>query len=185
MFIELPIEKAFTFIEEGPVTLITTHDGDDDNVMTISWTMAMDYEGHIAFSTGPWNHSFKTLLETKECVVCIPPVNLIEETVRIGTINGPENNKFELFNLSKIPSLKVKAPMIKQCRTGIECHVIDYIEKHGLIILEPLRVVFNDSLKDAKIFHAIGDGRFVIDGEVRDHYDIMKKWVPKKARNCK
>lgn len=75
--------------------------------------------------------------------------------------------------------------MIKQCRTGIECHVIDYIEKHGLIILEPLRVVFNDSLKDAKIFHAIGDGRFVIDGEVRDHYDIMKKWVPKKARNCK
>lgn len=184
MFIELPIEKAFTFIEEGPVTLITTHD-EYDNVMTISWTMAMDYEGHIAISTGPWNHSFQALLKTKECVVCIPTVDLMETTVRIGTLNGPENNKFELFHLSKISSLKVKAPMIKECRTGIECRVIDYIKKHGLIILEPLRVVFNDSLKDAKVFHAIGDGRFVVDGDIKDYYEIMKKWVPKKARTGK
>lgn len=36
MFVELPVAKAFTFIEEGPVTLITTNDGHDDNVMTIS-----------------------------------------------------------------------------------------------------------------------------------------------------
>lgn len=65
MFIELPIEKAFTFIEEGPVTLITTHDGDDDNVMTISWTMAMDYGMSHSHFYRSMDHSFKTLLETK------------------------------------------------------------------------------------------------------------------------
>ena len=58
-------------------------------------------------------------------------------------------------------------------------------DKNGDDVIQLAFEVDNDSLKDAKIFHAIGDGRFVIDGEVRDHYDIMKKWVPKKARNCK
>jgi len=40
---ELPIEKAFMLIEPGPVTLVTTAAGRKKNIMTISWTLVMDF----------------------------------------------------------------------------------------------------------------------------------------------
>lgn len=52
---ELPIGKAFTLIEPGPVVLVTTSDGRTDNVMTISWTMVLDFTAKFAITTGAWN----------------------------------------------------------------------------------------------------------------------------------
>ena len=40
---QLKLSKAFTLMESGPVVLVTTHDGKKDNIMTISWTMVMDF----------------------------------------------------------------------------------------------------------------------------------------------
>ena len=81
---ELPLERALTFIEPGPVVLVTTFDGKRNNVMTISWTMAIDFDRHIVLTTGSWNYSFGALMERRECVVCIPPADMIETVVRIG-----------------------------------------------------------------------------------------------------
>lgn len=50
-------ERIFTLLEPGPVVLVTTHDRGIDNVMTISWTMVMDFTPVFAITTGPWNHS--------------------------------------------------------------------------------------------------------------------------------
>ncbi|HEY9148593.1 MAG TPA: flavin reductase family protein, partial [Gammaproteobacteria bacterium] len=52
---KLPISKAFTLLEPGPVVFVTTHDGSRGNVMTISWTMVMDFTPQFAITTGPWN----------------------------------------------------------------------------------------------------------------------------------
>ena len=40
---QLKLSRAFTLIEPGPVVLVATHDGRKDNVMTISWTMVVDF----------------------------------------------------------------------------------------------------------------------------------------------
>ena len=40
---KMRISKAFTLMESGPVVLITTHDGKKHNIMTISWTMVVDF----------------------------------------------------------------------------------------------------------------------------------------------
>ena len=80
---ELPLPKALTYIEPGPLTLVTTFDGQKPNVMTISWTAAIDFDQHILLTTGPWNHSFETLLKTKECVVCIPGPDMLKTAVKI------------------------------------------------------------------------------------------------------
>ncbi|MDD2495341.1 MAG: flavin reductase family protein [Tissierellia bacterium] len=175
---ELSLSKVFTFIESGPVTLITTRNGAKDNVMTISWTMAMNFEGNIAISTGPWNESFETLMTNKECVVAIPTASMIEKCVRIGTINGSKVDKFKLFDLTKEKGKNVKAPLIVECKANIECIVTDYIEKYGIVILEPKRLVINEKYIMEKGFHAIGDGRFIVDGDIKDYHDLMAKWVP-------
>ena len=82
---QLELSKAFTLMESGPVVLVTTHDGQKDNIMTTSWTMVMDFTPVFAITTGQWNHSFAALRKHRECVIAIPAVDLRDKVVGIGT----------------------------------------------------------------------------------------------------
>lgn len=66
----IPLAKVFTLIEPGPVVLVTTSDGRKNNIMTISWTMVLDFTPRFAITTGPWNHSYAALRKFRECVPC-------------------------------------------------------------------------------------------------------------------
>lgn len=162
---EAAVEKALTFIEPGPVVLVTTADGNKKNIMTISWTMAIDFDQHVVLTTGSWNYSFGTLMRTKECCICIPPASMAKTVVGIGMVSGENTDKFEKFKLSAVKGKFVNAPMIGECMACLECRVVDYIEKYGFIILKVLRVAVNEKIEDKRILHAVGDGTFFADGE--------------------
>jgi len=175
---EIDKRKGFTFLESGPVVLVSTNDHGKNNVMTISWHMVMDFTPHIAISTGPWNHSFHTMLETKECVINVPTVEMLETVVRIGMVSGTEVDKFEKFHLTALPAKDVKAPLIGECLAALECKVVDYVKKHGLVILEATRVWYNEGKMEKRVCHAIGNGSFSVDGEIIDYRSLMEKKVP-------
>src|SRR5450830_29904 len=137
---EIDKRKGFTFLESGPVVLVSTNDHDKNNVMTISWHMVMDFTPHIAISTGPWNHSFHTMLETKECVITVPTVEMLESVVRIGMVSGREADKFEKVPLTGLPAKDVQATLIGGCLAAQEWEVVVYVKKHGLVILEATRI---------------------------------------------
>ena len=161
--------------------MVSSHDPDEDkdNVMTISWTLALDFCQHIALCTGPWNHSFDIIMKTKECVVAIPPASMAETVVKIGDISGKDVDKFEKFDITKLEAEKVDAPLIEECVANLECKVIDFVKKYGLIILEVVNVWENQDIKDPKLFHAFGDGTFVTDGEKMNLRKLMKDKIPK------
>lgn len=161
---KMDITKAFTLIEPGPVVLITTNDGAKNNIMTISWTMVVDFTPKFAITTGSWNYSYKALKEIKECVIAIPTADQIDQVVGIGTCSGKDVNKFEKFGLTPEKAKNVNAPLIKECLANIECKVIDIIKKHDIIILEGVAAYFNSSRKNKQTLHAVGDGTFVVDG---------------------
>jgi flavin reductase (DIM6/NTAB) family NADH-FMN oxidoreductase RutF len=73
---QLKLSKAFTLMESGPVVLVTTRDGRKANIMTISWTMVLDFTPMFAITTGEWNHSFAALRKNRECVIAIPTVDM-------------------------------------------------------------------------------------------------------------
>jgi flavin reductase (DIM6/NTAB) family NADH-FMN oxidoreductase RutF len=175
---EMDLGKAFTFLESGPVILVTTFDGKKNNIMTISWHMIMDFSPHIAISTGPWNTSFEVMMRTKECVIAVPGVNLIEAAIGIGTVNGDIVDKFDKFSLTSLAAKTVKAPLIKECLKCIECKVIDYVEKHGLVILSGERAWINERAVEQRTFHAVGDGTFIVDGEMMEYRAMMGNRLP-------
>lgn len=133
--------------------------------MTISWHMVMDFVPHIAISTGAWNHSFTTMMETRECVIAIPDADLIEKVVRIGTVSGMKVDKFKEFGLTPLPAKSVKAPLIEECITCLECKVEDYVEKHGIVILKAIRVWLDPDKKGKRTFHANGNCTFTVDSD--------------------
>ena len=176
---KLPIQKAFTLLEPGPVVLVTTADGGKQNIITFSWTMVMDFTPKFAFVTGPWNYSYKALTKTKECVIAIPAVDLAKKAVQIGTCSGAKVDKFEKFKLTPLKAEKVSAPLIKECYANIECRIVDHIKKHDLFILDGLAAWVDNSRAEKRCFHAIGDGHFIADGKVINHRRLMLSKLPK------
>ena len=174
-----PIKRAFTYLESGAVLLVTTNDGTNDNVMTISWQMVMDFTPHIAISTGGWNESFETILKTKECCLCVPTFDQIETVVGIGVTHRSECDKFERFGLSRAKASAVNAPLITDCLAAIECSLEDYVEKHGLLIFKGVQLWENEAKEERRVIHANGDGTFYADGAFRNLREEMRKWVPK------
>ena len=174
------LSRCLLFIEPGPVVLVSSYNLETKkpNLMTISWTIALDFKQHIALCTGPWNYSFDTIMKTKECVIAIPPASMAETVVKIGDISGKNCDKFEKFGIKQLEAEKVDAPLIDGCVANLECKVVDFVKKYGLIILEVVNVWENEELKDEKLFHAFGDGRFVKDGEKMDLRKFMEDKVP-------
>ena len=175
---KLPLSKAFTLLEPGPVVLITTHDGKHSNIMTISWTMVVDFTPVFAITTGPWNHSFAALRKTRECVVAIPTVDLLDKVVGVGTCSGTDTDKFAKFKLTPLRASKVKAPLIQECLANIECQVIDYNKKHSIVILQGVAAWLDTTRKERRMLHAVGDGTFIADGRKLDRRQAMASKLP-------
>ena len=176
---ELKINKAFTLMESGPVVLVTTYDGKKNNVMTISWTMVLDFKPTFAITTGEWNYSFAALRKTKECVISIPTVDMLNRVVGIGTCSGADTDKFEKFKLTPVKGREVKAPLIKECLANIECKVVDIVQKHNIVVLDAVAAYFDTSRKEKRTVHAVGDGTFIVDGRKLDRKKLMASKIPK------
>lgn len=174
----LNLSKAFTLIEPGPVVLVTTHDGEKDNIMTISWTMVIDFTPAFAITTGEWNHSFAALRKHRECVIAIPTVDLLDTVVGIGTCSGADTDKFAKFKLTPVPAKLVRPPLIKECLANIECKVIDLIEKHHIVVLEAVAAYIDSDRKEKRMVHAVGDGTFIVDGRKIDRKKMMATKLP-------
>jgi len=174
----LKLSRAFTLIEPGPVVLVTTCDGSKNNVMTISWSMVLDFTPVFAITTGEWNYSFAALRKTRECVIAIPTVDLLDRVVGIGTCSGADIDKFDRFNLSAVPSKIVNAPMIKECLANIECKVVDLVHKHNIVVLEAVAAYVDPWRKEKRTIHAVGDGTFIVDGRKLDRRKMMASKLP-------
>jgi flavin reductase (DIM6/NTAB) family NADH-FMN oxidoreductase RutF len=175
---KMKLSRAFTLIEPGPVVLVTTRDGGKNNVMTISWTMVLDFTPVFALTTGGWNYSFAALRKTKECVVAIPTVDMIDRVVGIGTCSGADTDKFAKVGVTAVAGDAVGAPLIAECLANIECKVIDLIPKHDIVVLEGVAAYIDATRKEKRMLHAVGDGTFVADGRKFDRKKMMAAKLP-------
>jgi flavin reductase (DIM6/NTAB) family NADH-FMN oxidoreductase RutF len=175
---QFKLGKAFTLMESGPVVLVTTRDGEKNNIMTISWTMVVDFIPQFALTTGAWNHSFAALRKHRECVIAIPTVDMLDHVVGIGTCSGIDTDKFVRFGLTPEAGKIVKAPLIKECLANIECKVIDIVSRHNIVVLEGVAAYMNPARKERRTIHAVGDGTFIVDGRKLDRKKMMASKLP-------
>jgi len=174
----LALEKAFTLVEPGPVVLVTTNDGEKNNIMTITWTMVMGFSAEFAMTTGAWNYSYAALEASRECVIAIPTVDMIDTVVGIGTCSGADTDKFRTFGLTARPGRHVRAPLIEECLANIECRVTDIVERHGIVVLQGVAAYYDEARKEKRMLHAVGDGTFIVDGRKLDRKEMMRSKLP-------
>ena len=86
MYQTLDLNLAFTLVEPSPVVLITTRDQGKDNVFTLSLLMPLGFDDdsgccNIAIMTGRWNHSARSMLKNKQCVLHVPTAERMADTI--------------------------------------------------------------------------------------------------------
>jgi flavin reductase (DIM6/NTAB) family NADH-FMN oxidoreductase RutF len=163
-----PLAKVYQLIEPGPVVLVSTSCSGQSNIMTMSWHMMIEFVPPlIGCVISNRNYSFELLKKSKECVINIPSVDLIDEVVSVGNTTGAKVDKFKKFGLTAEPAAFVKAPLIAECFANLECKVIDtsMTSRYGIFILEVLQAWMTTSKRRQRMIHHCGEGNFVVDGK--------------------
>jgi len=165
----LPLSEVYRLLEPGPVVLVSSMNGKQPNVMTMSWHMMVDFEPPIiACVLSNRDYTFGIVTKTKECVINIPTVELAKKVVGCGNTSGKDVDKFKKFGLTPSKAVAVKAPLIDECYANLECKVIDtsMVNKYGIFILEVVKAWIDHSQKQPKTIHHQGKGVFAVDGEI-------------------
>lgn len=139
----------------------------ETNIMTMGWHMVLEFSpALIGCLISNANHSFELVRRSRECVVNVPTVALLDEMIGIGNCSGAKEDKFTKFGLTPMPATKVGAPLIKECYANFECRLADdrLVSKYGLFIWEVVKAHVARSPKYPRTAHYRGRGVFMISG---------------------
>jgi len=92
------------------------------NIITLAWAMPTSVKPPlVAISIAPRRLSHTLIEKTKEFVVNIPTMDILNETLFCGRKSGKYYDKFKKTGLTASCSRKVKPPIIKECVAHLEC----------------------------------------------------------------
>lgn len=165
---DFPVSRVRRFLEPGPIVLISSRLKDKTNIMTLGWHTVMEFNPSlIGCMISAGNYSFDLISGSKECVINIPTVDMIDQIIGIGTSSGASIDKFKEFGLTAEASVKVAAPSIKDCYANFECKVIDttLADTYNFFIMEVVHAKVATSPEFPQTVHYRGEGIFMVSGE--------------------
>lgn len=164
---DFPVAEVRRYLEPGPIVLVSSAWKGEKNIMTMGWHMVMEFEPSLV-GCYIWdrNHTQRLVLRSKECVISIPTVELLDTAVRIGNSTGADIDKFGEFGLTALPAERVEAPLIGECYANFECRLYDasLARRRNFFIWEVVKAHVAATPKYPKTFHYRGDGVFMISG---------------------
>ncbi len=109
-----------------PTTLIVTGSVESANIITVAWVSLLTSQPPtIGISVGQRGFSGKEIKKNGNFSVNIASADIIVEADFCGITTGKEIDKFMATGLTKLPSLKIMSPIIKECPLNLECELID------------------------------------------------------------
>jgi len=131
----------------------------------------------LVIGIAPGRYSHQLIEETKEFVVNIPTMDILEGTLLCGRMTGREYDKFKEARLTPLPAKMVRPPIIEECAAHLECKLRQQISTgdHTLFIGDVLMAYANEeafergkfALKRVKpIYHVGGDDFVTLSPEI-------------------
>jgi flavin reductase (DIM6/NTAB) family NADH-FMN oxidoreductase RutF len=121
---KITLERS-AFLAPVPVVLLSCADGDGSpNILAVSWvSVVCAVPPMVGVAIREGRFSFGVIKESGEFVLNIPPASLLRAVDFCGTASGAAVDKFSLANLTPVPGMKVRPPMIGECPVNLECVV--------------------------------------------------------------
>ncbi|MDE1150943.1 MAG: flavin reductase family protein [Micavibrio sp.] len=166
---DFPVDKVRRFLEPGPIVLVSSAYKDETNIMAMGWHMVMEFEpSRLGCFITAANHSYELIRKSREMVINIPTVDMINTVIDIGNCHGGKGeDKFGKFGLTPVDADNVSAPLIKECYASFECRVVDtgLLRKYSMFVLEVVKAHVATSPKYPATMHYRGDGVFMLSGK--------------------
>lgn len=123
--INVSLSSAYRLLHPMHTVLVSCVGADGKpNIITLAWAMPVSLNPPlVAISVSPSRHSHKLIEETREFVVNIPTIDILDAVFHCGNVSGRNRDKFRETGLTMMPSRKVKAPIIKECVAHLECRL--------------------------------------------------------------
>lgn len=156
MRVPIPPKSAYHLINHGPCSLITTGDGERQNVAPINWTMPLNNDPPLMMCVVEEGiYTEELILKSKEFVINVVGEPLAGAVMACGRSHGRDVDKFAQAGLTPVPSKVVRAPYIKEGLGHIECQVIDRHPHEGVSI-------FVGKVVHAEVEESVWDGKSII-----------------------
>jgi len=106
----------------------------------------------VVISIAPRRYSHQLIEETKEFVINIPTMDIVQETLFCGRRSGRIYDKFKETRLTTLPAKMVKPPIIKECVAHLECKLEEQVTAgdHTLFIGRVLTAYADEEVFDEK-----------------------------------
>ena len=167
--VEVDLSSSYRLLHPRHVVLVSCVDkAGKANVITLAWSMPVSISPPIvAMSIAPKRYSHRLIEETKEFVVNVPTMDIVQETLFCGRRSGKTHDKFKETRLTTMPAKMVQPPIIKECVAHLECKLDQQITvgDHTLFIGSVLTAYADEGIFDKKfdlkkvkpIYHMGGD----------------------------
>ncbi|RLF16118.1 MAG: flavin reductase family protein [Thermoprotei archaeon] len=141
------------------------------NVMTAAWCMPVSINPPlVVVSISRKRYTYKLIKESREFVICIPTLDMLNVVHYFGTVSGRDENKISKSGVKLAPAKTIDVPYIVGSLAILECKVYKIVEAgdHDLVIGEVLEAYalkgcFKDNCYDIEcispIYH-IGGPRY-------------------------
>jgi len=175
--LDYPLSDIRRHLEPGPIVLVSSHWEGRDNIMTMGWHMMLEFTPALfvtCISSG--NHSHKMIRRSRQCVVNVPTLELIDTVVKIGNCSGSDIDKFKEFGLTAVKAERVKAPLIAECYASFECELDDdrLVAERDLFIWRVTKAHVAPTPKNPRTIHYRGGGEFRIAGPVVSRRNLFR-----------
>ena len=152
-FKNLDVESFYRVLAPRPTIIVTTVSKKGEvNAAPFSFTMPVSVNPPlIAVASVARHHTYQNLEETQEFVVNIPTASILNELWVTGEKFPQGVSEIEKAGLTKMDSLEVTPPWIKECVAHMECKVEFTREcgDHQLVVGRVLKVgVREDAIKE-------------------------------------
>jgi flavin reductase (DIM6/NTAB) family NADH-FMN oxidoreductase RutF len=145
----------FRPIYPTPAALITSVAPDGrPNIITLGevYNLSLRTPTVVGIGIHKARYSHALISQTREYVVNLPAVGLVEQVDHCGSCSGRDVDKFAAFGLTPLPASQVKPPLIAECPVNVECVLKDVIDMgdHDTFVGEVVAVHADQELLDEK-----------------------------------
>ena len=146
-------EQLSSALYPNPVMLVSSSYEGKESIITLAW-------GGTCSSSPPTvgvairknRFSYDLIAGSKEFVVNIPTVEMLEKVELCGTKSGRDIDKWTECNFTKGNSDVIKTPFIEECPVSLECRLIQIVElgAHDLFLGEVVALHLDEEWKEKK-----------------------------------
>src|SRR5258708_10075197 len=93
--VDSPAWQIRRYLEPGPIVLVSSAWKGKTDIMAMGWHTVMEFTPSLVGCViAGGNYSFDLIRKSRECVINLPTLRLLDEVVRIGNCSSATIDKF-------------------------------------------------------------------------------------------